>query len=144
MKSKENVLKEIYLTLQDKKILEHQKQDLEYRIMLKLNSLGLKGSNYSDVVIQMSGVRDKFSEAFSKVSELIERRNNIVKEINAIDKLISYINEKMRNASDLEYRVFSGRVLEGLSLTEISKRENYTIDRIKQVSAEVSKKIACQ
>ena len=144
MKSKDNVLKEIYLTLQDKKYLEEERKTLEQRIILKLNSLGLKGSNYSDVVIQVSGVRDKFCEAFSKASELIERRDLIVKEINNIDNLISYLNEKMKTASDLEYRVFSGRVLQGLSLTEISKRGNYSLDRIKQVSAEISKKISCQ
>lgn len=142
--SKELVLKELSQNLTDQSILTEQKDKLEKRIILKLNTLGVKGTSYSEIIIKISGVRDKFGEAFAKVEELILRRDTIAKELNIIDETISVVSTKMKNTKTIEYKVLCGRIFDGLTLQEIADKEHFSLDRIKQVSAEISKKISCQ
>lgn len=144
MKTNDLVLKELSQTIADQAILNEQKDKLEKRIILKLNTLGIQGTNYSEIVIKIAGVRDKFGDAFAKIEELILRRDNLSKELNIIDEMISNVSAKMKNAKSLNYKVFCGRVFEGLTLQEIAEREHFSLVRVKQVSAEISKKFSCQ
>lgn len=144
MKSKEIVLKELSNTLVDQSMLKEQKDKLEQRIVLKLNSLGVKGSNYSQVVLKMSGVRDKYADAFIKVENLIERRELIQLELNLIEAVIKSVSDAMKNSKVLEYEVFNLHYFEGLTLQEIAEKKNYSLVRIKQISADISKKFSCQ
>lgn len=138
------VLKELRQVLDDQRILFKEKHDLEQRIIIKLNSLGVKATNYSEVVIKMSGVRDKYSEAFAKAESLINRRDEIVKELNIIEETISYFKEISKKLNSLEYEVFNLKYLEGLTLQDIADKKNYSLDRVKQISAGITKKISCQ
>lgn len=138
------VLKELSQTLTDQAVLNEQKDKLEKRIILKLNSLGIKGTSYSEVVIKISGVKDKFADAFIKVENLIERRDFIAKELIVIDETIKNVREKMKDSKVLEYEVFNLHYFEGLTLQEIAKKKNFSLDRIKQISANISKKFSCQ
>ena len=117
---------------------------LEKRIILKLNSLGIKGSSYSEVVIKISGVKDKYADAFIKVENLIERRDMIIKELKIIEDTIIFIRDKMKDSKALEYEIFNLHYFENLTLQEISKKINYSLDRVKQISAKISKKFNCQ
>lgn len=140
--SKKVVLKELSNTLLDQEVLNKQKDKLEERIMTKLNSLGVKVSNYSEAVIKASGIRDKYGDVFAKIEDLMHRRDIIVKELDIIAEIINYVGEKMKDSKVIEYKVFDLHYFEGLTLQEIAKREKYSIDRIKQVSANISKKFA--
>lgn len=142
--SRDIVLKELSNTLLDQAILNEMKFKLEKRIILKLNQLGLRGSSYSEVVIKISGVKDKYADAFIKVENLIERRDMIVKELKIIEDTIIDVRDKMKDSQTLEYEVFNLHYFENLTLQEIAKRLNYSLDRVKQVSAKISKKFNCQ
>ena len=142
--SRDIVLKELSNTLLDQAILNEMKFKLEKRIILKLNQLGLRGSSYSEVVIKISGVKDKYADAFIKVENLIERRDMIVKELKIIEDTIIDVRDKMKDSHTLEYEVFNLHYFENLTLQEIAKRLNYSLDRVKQVSAKISKKFNCQ
>lgn len=142
--TKEIVLKELSNTLSDQAILNEMKNKLEKRIVLKLNQLGVRGSSYSEVVIKISGVKDKYAEAFIKVENLIERRDYIVKELKVIEDTIIEVRDKMKDSHVLEYEVFNLHYFENLTLQEIAKKINYSLDRVKQISAKISKKFNCQ
>lgn len=137
-------LKELNQIIYDQKLLTQEKQDLEKRIIIKLSILGVKATNYSEVVIKMSGVRDKYSEAFAKAESLIRRRDEIVKELNIIEETIACFRDISKNLNDLEYEVFNLKYLEGLTLQDIADKKNYSLDRVKQISAGITKKISCQ
>lgn len=138
------VLKELYKDLLDQKILTTQKQSLEKRIILKLNSLGIKGSTYSDVVIRISGVRDKFADAFHKAEQLIKDRDLIVEELSVIENTLKEVREVMKDSKELEYIVFSLHYIDKMNLKEIADKKQYSLVRIKQINSDINKKIACQ
>lgn len=138
------IYKELSYLLLDQKILNREKEDLEKRIMIKLKSLGVKGTSYSEVVIKMSGTNDKYATAFGAAEKLIDRRDIIVTELTVIENTIKYISDTMKNSKLLEYEVFSLHYLEGLSLSEIARQKHYSLDRIKQISSNISKKFSCQ
>lgn len=142
--SRDIVLKELSNILLDQTILNEMKNKLEKRIILKLNQLGVRGSSYSEVVIKISGVRDKYADAFIKVENLIERRDTIVKELKIIEDTIIDVRDKMKDSHALEYEVFNLHYFENLTLQEIAKRLSYSLDRVKQISAKISKKFNCQ
>lgn len=140
MSARDTVLKELSSTLNDQKLLSREKESLEKRIITVLNSLGVKGASYSEVVIKISGVRDKYAAAFIKVEDLIKRRDVISQELVEIESTVKYVSETMKNSNQLEYEVFNLHYFDGLSLSEIAKKKNYSLDRIKQISANISKK----
>lgn len=140
MNNKDTALKELSRTISDQKILLIEKENLEKRIIVVLNSLGVKGASYSEVVIKISGVRDKYASAFGKVENLIKRRDILDSELRLIDDTIRYVSETMKNSKQLEYEVFTLHYFEGLPLSKIAQKKNYSLDRIKQVSADISKK----
>ena len=142
--TKEIVLKELSNTLSDQTILNEMKNKLEKRIVLKLNQLGIKGNSYSEVVIKISGVRDKYADAFISVENLIERRDIIVQELKIIDDAIIEVRNKMKDSHALEYEIFNLHYFENLTLQEIANKINYSLDRVKQISAKISKKFNCQ
>ena len=144
MSSDKVVLRELSKTLADQKILTQQKQDLEKRIMIKLKGLGVKGTTYSEVVIRISGIKDKYADAFSRAEDLINRRDNIIEELNIIEKTISHVSETMKNSKSLEYEVFSLHYFENKTLEEIARIKHYSLDRIKQISSNIVKKFSCQ
>jgi len=144
LETKTVVLNELSHILIDQKILNKQRDNLEERIILKLYSLGVKGSNYSELVIKMSGIQDKYSKTFIEIESLIERRSIIVKELTMIEETIKTINDKMKKSKLIEYEVFSLRYFDGLTLQEIANKKKYSIDRIKQINASINKKFECQ
>lgn len=143
-KRRKLVLSELAGMLVDQQIFEKDKEDLEKRIMIKLKSLGVKGSNYSETVIKMTGVRDKYAEAFIKAEKLIKERDLIVEELNIINENIKFVRDKMQNSKEIEYKVFNLKYFNGLTNKEIAVKENYSIDRVKQISAKISKLFSCQ
>ena len=112
--------------------------------MIKLRALGVKGTSYSEIVIKMSGIVDKYASAFAAAETLIDRRDTIVSELNILEQTIKHISDFIKNSKLLEYEVFSLKYFDGLSLSEIAKKKHYSLDRIKQISAKISKKIGCQ
>ena len=144
MSARDTVLKELSSTLNDQKLLSREKESLEKRIITVLNSLGVKGASYSEVVIKISGVRDKYAAAFIKVEDLIKRRDVISQELVEIDSTVKFVSETMKDSKQLEYEVFTLHYFDGLTLQEIANKKNFSLARIKQISSDISKKFFCQ
>ncbi len=144
MSARDTVLKELSSTLNDQKLLSREKESLEKRIITVLNSLGVKGASYSEVVIKISGVRDKYAAAFIKVEDLIKRRDVISQELIEIDSTVKFVSETMKDSKQLEYEVFTLHYFDGLTLQEIANKKNFSLARIKQISSDISKKFFCQ
>ena len=144
MSARDTVLKELSSTLNDQKLLSREKESLEKRIITVLNSLGVKGASYSEVVIKISGVRDKYAAAFIKVEDLIKRRDVISQELVEIDSTVKFVSETMKDSKQLEYEVFTLHYFDGLTLQEIANKKNFFFSRIKQISSDISKKFFCQ
>ncbi len=144
MSARDTVLKELSSTLNDQKLLSREKESLEKRIITVLNSLGVKGASYSEVVIKISGVRDKYAAAFIKVEDLIKRRDVISQELVEIESTVKFVSETMKDSKQLEYEVFTLHYFDGLTLQEIANKKNFSLARIKQISSDISKKFFCQ
>ena len=138
------VLKELYKNLIDYDLLTNQKDGLEKRIIAKLNELGVKGNNYNEVVMRIGFAKDKYADVFIKTEQLIKDRDRIIEELKIIEGVLKKARELIRDSSEIEYKVFVGKYLENLSLQDIATKEDYSLARIKQVSAEINKKISCQ
>ena len=50
----------------------------------------------------------------------------------------------MKDSKEIEYKVFNLKYFEGLTNQEIATIEHYSIDRVKQISAKISKLFSCQ
>lgn len=136
------VLKLLNKNLLDYDILTKEKEDLEKRIIIKLNSLGIKGSNYNEVVIKMSGVKDRYASIFSETEKLVNLRDETIKEIEIIENTLKSVRNSIKGSNELEYKVFVLKYIEGLTLQEIADRERYSLVRIKQISADLNKKLS--
>jgi DNA-directed RNA polymerase specialized sigma24 family protein len=90
----------------------------------------MPGGNFSPLSL------DRLNERLGKLEEKLE----LVKY--AMDKLERQKNEiddKLQNLEGIRYKVAYMRDIEGKKLSDIAEELGYGIDRIKQISAEISK-----
>lgn len=138
-----NVYKQLKRQLDDKKIIEKNIRELEDRIRSIIHSqLGLKGTSYSDIKLEIVGnTDDKFARTFAKVENLDKDRLDLIEEKNIIDEFINDVYKSINNMNNVELNVFKCRYMLGLSNRETAERLGYTIDRIKQINRKISKKM---
>ena len=135
--------KQIKKQLDEKRIIDRMIKELTDRIEFIIHrKLGLKGSSYSDIKIEMVGVtEDKYLQAFAKVENLDKERELLIEEKNIIVDFINDIYKSINNMNNQELNVFKCRYMLGLSRRETAKRLGYTEDRIKQITREIIKKM---
>lgn len=135
--------KQLKKQLDDKKILERNIRELEDRITFIIQKqLGLKGTSYSDIKLEIIGTKDdKFLNTFAKVENLEKDRLNLIEERNIISNFIDDVYKSITNMNNTELNVFKCRYILGLSNRQTAERLGYTIDRIKQINREILKKM---
>lgn len=135
--------KQLKKQLDDKKILERNIRELEDRITFIIQKqLGLKGTSYSDIKLEIIGTKDdKFLNTFAKVENLEKDRLNLIEERNIISDFIDDVYKSITNMNNTELNVFKCRYILGLSNRQTAERLGYTIDRIKQINREILKKM---
>ena len=135
--------KKLKKQLDDKKILERNIRELEDRITFIIQKqLGLKGTSYSDIKLEIIGTKDdKFLNTFAKVENLEKDRLNLIEERNIISNFIDDVYKSITNMNNTELNVFKCRYILGLSNRQTAERLGYTIDRIKQINREILKKM---
>ena len=135
--------KQLKRQLDDKKIIERNIRELEDRIKSIIHrQLGLKGTSYSDIKLEIVGTKDdKISKTFAKVESLDKELQSLIEEKNIIVDFIDDVYKCINNMNNIELKVFKCRYMIGLSNRETAERLGYTIDRIKQINREISKKM---
>jgi len=135
--------KQLKKQIDEKEIIDLNIKELTERIEFIIHKrLGLKGSSYSDIKIEMIGVTDdKYLQAFAKVENLDKDRELLIEEKKIIDDFINDVYKSINNMNNLELNVFKCRYMLGLSNRQTAERLGYGIDRIKQINREIAKKI---
>lgn len=135
--------KQLKKQLDDKKILERNIRELEDRITFIIQKqLGLKGTSYSDIKLEIIGTKDdKFLNTFAKVENLEKDRLNLIEERNIISNFIDDVYKSITNMNNTELNVFKCRYILGLSNQQTSERLGYSIQHIKRINKEISKKM---
>ena len=118
-------------------------KSLDERIALIIHKrLGLRGTSYSDIKLEIIGnTDDKFAQTFAKVEKLDKERAVLIEERKIIAKLINDVSKNISNGNDIEQKVFKCRYILGLSRKKTAERLGYTEDRIKQITREIKKKM---
>lgn len=135
--------KQLKRQLDEKRIIDRMIKELTDRIEFIIHKkLGLKGTSYSDIKIEMVGVtEDKYLQAFAKVENLDKDRELLIEEKNIIVDFIDDVYKSINNMNNQELSVFKCRYMLGLSNRQTAERLGYGIDRIKQINREIIKKL---
>lgn len=135
--------KQLKRQLDDKKIIEKNIRELEERIKIIIQKqLGLKGTSYSDIKLEIVGnTDDKFAQTFAKVESLDKERESLIEERKIIIDFIDDIYKSITNMNNTELNVFKCRYMLGLSNQQTSERLGYSIQHIKRINKEISKKM---
>lgn len=135
--------KQLKRQLDDKKIIEKNIRELEERIKIIIQKqLGLKGTSYSDIKLEIVGnTDDKFAQTFAKVESLDKERESLIEERKIIIDFIDDIYKSITNMNNIELNVFKCRYMLGLSNQQTSERLGYSIQHIKRINKEISKKM---
>lgn len=135
--------KQLKRQLDDKKIIEKNIKELDDRIAFIIQKrLGLKGTSYSDIKLEIVGnTDDKFAQTFAKVESLDKERESLIEEKNIIINFIDDVYRSINNMNNVELDVFKCRYILGLSRKKTAERLGYTEDRIKQITREINKKM---
>lgn len=135
--------KQLKRQLDDKKIIEKNIRELEERIKIIIQKqLGLKGTSYSDIKLEIVGnTDDKFAQTFAKVESLDKERESLIEERKIIIDFIDNIYKSITNMNNTELNVFKCRYMLGLSNQQTSERLGYSIQHIKRINKEISKKM---
>ena len=135
--------KQLKRQLDDKKIIENNIKELDDRIAFIIQKrLGLKGTSYSDIKLEIVGnTDDKFAQTFAKVESLDKERESLIEEKNIIINFIDDVYRSINNMNNVELDVFKCRYILGLSRKKTAERLGYTEDRIKQITREINKKM---
>lgn len=134
--------KQLKKQLDDRDVIKRNIKVLEDRIVYIIQSLGLKGTSYSDIKICMIGNNnDKFADAFAKVEELDKEKELLIGEKKIIDDFIDDVCKTISKNNNVEQQVFKCRYILGLSRKDTAKRLGYTEDGIKKITKEILKKM---
>mgnify|MGYP005801289573 FL=1 len=135
--------KQLKRQLDDKKIIEKNIKELDDRIAFIIQKrLGLKGTSYSDIKLEIVGnTDDKFAQTFAKVESLDKDRLDLIEEKNIIVDFIDDIYKSINNMNNVELNVFKCRYMLGLSNKQTAERLGYSIQHIKRINNEISKKM---
>lgn len=135
--------KQLKKQIDEKIIIDRTIKELTERIEFIIHKkLGLKGSSYSDIKLEMIGItEDKYLQAFAKVENLDKDRKLLIEEKNIIVNYIDDIYKSITNMNNLELNVFKCRYMLGLSNRQTAERLGYGIDRIKQINRGIAKKL---
>ena len=108
--------KQLKRQLDDKKIIEKNIRELEERIKIIIQKqLGLKGTSYSDIKLEIVGnTDDKFAQTFAKVESLDKERESLIEERKIIIDFIDDIYKSITNMNNIELNVFKCRYILGL------------------------------
>lgn len=141
MSRKDLIMKECYLIKQDIEMLEHEKKYEEDKIISILSNIGIKSASYSDAVIKLSGVVDKYTKAYISAEKATNRRDEVVKELELAENTLNEISKILKSTTSLEYKVFNERFINGKKIKSIANELKFSEDRIKQISSDLKQKI---
>ena len=135
--------KQLKKQLDEKKIIDRTIKELSDRIEFIIHKrLGLKGSSYSDIKLEMVGItEDKYLQAFAKIENLDKDRKLLIEERKIIIDFIDGIYKSITNMNNLELNVFKCRYILGLNNSQTAERLGYSIQHIKRINKEISKKL---
>lgn len=135
--------KQLKRQLDDKRIIERNIRELEDRIKFIINKqLGLKGTSYSDIKLEIVGSQDdKFARTFAKVEHLDKDLQLLIEERNIISEFIDDVYKSITNMNNVELNVFKCRFMLGLSNRQTAERLGYSVQHIKRINTEISKKM---
>ena len=91
---------------------------------------GMPHGNYSEISL------DRIVEYINKYDSMVEIETNILQQL---EKAKDEIDKKINSLTGLYFKVAYMKEIEGKTLQEIADKLGYSIDRIKQVSAELGK-----
>lgn len=125
----------------DKRMLDIKKRELDI-LLNKQAPKEPKGVDYDKIVV--GGVSDTIEEVFNKIADLkndIDTYKEIIDmKLEEISKFEKEMKEIEKKTNDVMFKVFYYKYVEGIKpLDRIATRLNYGIDRIKQISAQLSK-----
>lgn len=129
--------------LDDKKIIDRTISELDERIRnIIQKQLGLKGSSYSDIKLEIVGATDdKFLKTFAKVENLDKEREILEEERKIIVDFINDVYSSINNMNNIELKVFKCRFMLGLSRKKTAERLGYSEERIKQITKKIKAKM---
>ena len=129
--------------IDEKRLIDLTIKELTERIEFIIhNKLGLKGSSYSDIKLEMVGVaEDKYLQVFAKIENLDKEREQLKEERRIITDFIDDVYKTITNMNNLELNVFKCRYMMGLSNKDTAERLHFSIQRIKQVNKEIIRKL---
>ena len=135
--------KQLKKQIDEKVIIDRTINELTERIEFIIQKkLGLKGSSYSDIKLDMVGVtEDKYLQAFAKVENLDKDKELLIEERNIIVDYIDDIYKSITNMNNLELSVFKCRYILGLSNKATAERLHFSIQRIKQINKKIIQKM---
>ena len=135
--------KQLKKQIDEKRIIDLNIKELTERIEFIIHKrLGLKGSSYSDIKLEMVGItEDKYLQAFAKVENLDKDRELLIEERSIIVDFIDKVYKSITNMNNLELNVFKCRYIMGLSNKDTAERLHFSIQRIKQINKEIIKKL---
>lgn len=135
--------KQLKRQLDDKKIIEKNIKELDDRIAFIIQKrLGLKGTSYSDIKLEIVGnTDDKFAQTFAKVESLDKDRLDLIEEKNIIVDFIDDIYKSINNMNNVELNVFKCKYILGLTNKQTAERISYSIQHVKRINKRIAKKM---
>lgn len=135
--------KQLKKQLDDRDNINKIIKSLDDRIELIIHKgLGLKGTSYSDIKLEIVGnTDDKFAKTFAKVENLDKERELLIEERTIIDNLINDISKSISNGNNIEQKVFKCRYILGLTQNATAERLGYSIQNIKIINKKIKEKM---
>lgn len=134
--------KQIKKQIADKRLIRITREGIEERIRFKIDKvLGLRGMSIQEVKIQFKNNEDRYISVFASIEDLDKDRIILLEEETIIDEMLSKLNDAIDDLNEIEHKVFRAMYLEGMTQQEISNREGYSLDRIKQISRNINSKL---
>lgn len=135
--------KQLKKQIADKKVIHATRLGIENRIQYKIDKqLGLQGMTFQEVKIQMGlSKEDRFTKVFADIEDLDNQKLELLEEERIIDEMLQDVDRNISDLNDIEHKVFRGMYLWGNTQQEIADAEGYGLDRIKQISMDINKKL---
>lgn len=102
--------------------------------------LGVHGTSYDKIKIQVSSFGDKFLSTFAELERLDNDRELAVGQLNLINNFLYEIDQKIRTMRSKEKEIFRLKYIHGLSNKEIEERGIACDKTIRTYLKEIDKK----
>lgn len=125
--------KQLKKQLSDKRVLEDLIRGYEDRIKFKIQKqLGLHATSYAELKIECPVVDDRFARVFSQIENLDRELQALKGELEIINQLLENADDKMKQLSERDMKIFRCRFFLGLTVAQTAERLNYDQGYIKE------------